>query len=97
MDILSTINQKEFFIIFKYSPYCPISKWQEYAFDQWISNQKVEFIKINVITERDASNFVAEKFNIKHESPQIILFNNGKPIYHASHNNIDLNKIESLI
>ena len=28
---------------------------------------------------------IAEKFEIKHESPQVLLFNNGKAVWNASH------------
>ncbi len=36
---------------------------------------------IRVIESRPASNLVAEKTGIKHESPQFILFKEGKPVF----------------
>jgi len=97
VDIFDEIKSNNNFIIFKYSPYCPISQFQEFAFDEWIKHQAVKYTKINVITQRDISNAIANIFNIKHESPQIIFFIDGTPVYHASHNNINLNKIESML
>ena len=36
---------------------------------------------IRVVEARPASNLVEEKTGIKHESPQVILFQDGKPVF----------------
>jgi bacillithiol system protein YtxJ len=40
---------------------------------------------ILVIEDRDVSDEVEERFGIRHESPQAILFVNETPVWHASH------------
>lgn len=43
---------------------------------------------LNVITHREASNNIASKLNVRHESPQAILMHKGEVIWHASHGKI---------
>jgi bacillithiol system protein YtxJ len=97
MNKLDKIRIAEKIIIFKFSPSCPISLRKESEFDDWVSQREIEYVKVNVISERDISNKIAEIFNIKHESPQIIFIENGKPAYFASHYDIDLKYLESLL
>lgn len=97
MDILNFIDEKNDFVVFKYSPYCPISQRQEYIFDKWCKEKQIDYVKINVITQREISNKIAEKYNIKHQSPQIIVIKNKVPVYHSSHDNINYDEIESLL
>lgn len=39
---------------------------------------------IRVVESRPASNSVAERTGIRHESPQVILFRNGEPVFEAN-------------
>ncbi len=39
---------------------------------------------IRVVESRPASNLVAEKTGIRHESPQVILFHDGSPVFEAN-------------
>lgn len=48
---------------------------------------------IDVINSREVSNYLAEKLNLRHESPQAILLANGKVIWHNSHSAIKSTKI----
>jgi len=43
------------------------------------------------------SNYLAERFSVRHESPQAIVLKNGKCIYHASHLSISISDIEGLL
>ncbi|HEX7005144.1 MAG TPA: monothiol bacilliredoxin BrxC family protein [Trueperaceae bacterium] len=43
---------------------------------------------IRVVEARAASNLVAEKTGIKHESPQVILFRDGQPVFDVDNWNI---------
>lgn len=99
---LKTIEEFECFIkndikkneklIFKYSPICPISRRIEREFDEWYKNLNTDLglIKINVIASRTLSNYIADFFNITHESPQLIWLNQKNSVKaDTSHYNID--------
>jgi bacillithiol system protein YtxJ len=80
------LKQEDQFFLLKHSLTCPIShaayqEYQKYAGD----NQTVPTYYLAVQDARPLSNEVAEKFEIKHESPQALLIKNGEAIWNASH------------
>jgi bacillithiol system protein YtxJ len=48
-------------------------------------NPAVPCAAIMVIEDREISDNVEERFGIRHESPQAILIDNEKAVWHASH------------
>jgi bacillithiol system protein YtxJ len=80
------LNKEEKFYLLKHSLTCPIShaayqEYQKFADE----NQDVPTYYLAVQDSRSLSDAIAEKFQIKHESPQAILFSNGNPLWNASH------------
>ena len=79
--------------IFKYSPYCTISFVADNVLKLWFKRldeeTEVKVLKVNVITARQLSNGIAEKYNIRHESPQLIWLNqSGEVQWQGSHHRI---------
>ena len=54
------------------------------------------FYYLDLLNHRDISNEIAQKFSVVHQSPQIVVIENGQVIHHASHDNIDLSLILAL-
>ena len=53
---------------------------------------------VNVVviqTHRHLSNAIATRTGIRHESPQAFVLRDGKPVYHASHYDIEAQHIEA--
>jgi len=50
---------------------------------------------LDLLTHRELSNEIARRFEIMHQSPQIILLQNGKITLHASHEEINCELIKS--
>lgn len=97
-DLKEAINQSENtkIAIFKHSTRCFISKTVLKNFEKEVSQNpdtNIVFYFLDLIKYRDLSNKIAEDFNVRHESPQLIVFENGKPITDASHQNISLSVI----
>ena len=44
---------------------------------------------LDLLNFRDISNRIASMFNVRHQSPQILMIKDGNSIYNASHENID--------
>ncbi|WP_110927250.1 bacillithiol system redox-active protein YtxJ [Bacillus massiliglaciei] len=78
--------EKDRFLLIKHSLTCPVSGE---AFDQYQKyieeHSEVPTAYLAVQHARPLSNYIAETFNIKHESPQAILFEKGKPVWNESH------------
>ena len=52
---------------------------------------EIEFYYLDVIAFRELSRMAAEKLDVSHQSPQLLMIKNGKCVYHASHLFISLN------
>lgn len=89
-EIFNSSNDKPV-ILFKHSVTCPIS------FDVYneVSSVGKDIYLVIVQSARAISNLIAEKTNIRHESPQAIILKNGVPVYHASHYDISSGDIEN--
>jgi bacillithiol system protein YtxJ len=86
-------------VFFKHSTICPISdisfKKMEAALDDFSRKSKVYLIK--VIEERPFSNYIAEKLDVTHQSPQILVVKEGKCIFSESHLQIQPQEIFNLL
>jgi bacillithiol system protein YtxJ len=51
-------------------------------------NQHLKVYYLDLLNYRDISNEIAVKFQVMHQSPQLIVVRNGTAVHHASHNDI---------
>lgn len=77
-------------VIFKHSTRCGISATVLSRFEKIHQDKKegIDFYLLDLLNYRSISNEIAERFKITHQSPQIIVFENGKVQTHASHYDI---------
>ena len=82
-------------IIFKHSTRCQISKIVLKNFEKEVANsdKEVEYYFLDLIKYRPISNEIADQFGITHQSPQMIVLENGKAVKDASHQSISVNLI----
>src|SRR5687767_10220138 len=78
-------------VLFKHSTSCGISS----GVVREVSRLAADVNVVVVQTHRDISNSVATRTGIRHESPQAIVLVEGKPVYHASHYDIEAAHIEA--
>ena len=50
-----------------------------------IENTNFDYYFLDIIKYRTMSNAIADRFKIRHESPQLLVFKNGKVIADDSH------------
>ena len=50
---------------------------------------ELEFYFLDLIRYRSISDQIAEEFNVRHQSPQVIVLRDGQVIYHTSHHLIN--------
>ena len=79
-------------VLFKHSTRCSISHMAKGRLES-SSEGAPEIYYLDLIRYRDISNEIAERFNVRHESPQIIIIKDGKAVYNASHGGISMNEI----
>ena len=86
-------------LLFKHSPRCGVSihALKQLQKDWGYNSEKVAVYLINVLENREISNNVSARFNVQHESPQILLIKNGKSIGNASHWEVSIETINGWI
>lgn len=94
----SYMENKKAVILFKHSTRCSISSTAKFRLENSLkSNSDFIVYYLDLLKNRELSNYLAERFSIRHESPQAIVLKNGKCIYHASHLSISINDMEEAL
>lgn len=83
--------------IFKHSTTCGVSRMVLKSFEkEYTENDEVKLYFLDLRKHRDVSNAVANELNVHHESPQLIVLQNKEVLHHASHQDINAEKIAEL-
>ncbi|MEO6906019.1 MAG: bacillithiol system redox-active protein YtxJ [Ginsengibacter sp.] len=84
-------------VIFKHSTRCSISSMAKNRLDRKEAPDGIKFYLLDLIKFRGLSNRIAENFHVSHQSPQVLVINNGKCVYDESHSGIDFGEIEAAV
>ncbi len=86
-------------LIFKHSTRCTVSAMAKRAFERdWDTiPAQVNFYFLDLISHRNVSAYIAEIFQVHHESPQLLLIKDGECILDASHSDISADEVAELI
>ena len=93
-------SKKHPVLIFKHSTRCSISRA---ALDRLERNWKSENVAplktyyLDLLSYRKVSNQVAEYFGVEHESPQVLIVKDGKPMHVRSHLSIGFDEISQAL
>ena len=76
--------------IFKHSTRCGISSMVIKQFENSFNlpDDNIDLYYLDLLQHRDISNAIAQKFEVAHQSPQLIVLKNKKVIAHDSHHGI---------
>ena len=73
-------------VIFKHSTRCGISSSVLRKFEQQFDNDSAVALHfLDLLNYRSISNEIAERFDIAHQSPQLLVIKNGVVVAHDSH------------
>ncbi|MFY7732225.1 MAG: bacillithiol system redox-active protein YtxJ [Bacteroidia bacterium] len=103
IEQLEEINKASFeapVMIFKHSTSCSISSSALNRVERnWNNEQddvKVKPFYLDLIAYRNVSNEIAKKWNIEHQSPQVLIIKKGACIYTETHMGINYEEIINL-
>lgn len=90
LDALAQENSP--FIVFKHSTRCSVSSMakRNLEFDFSLLPQGFPLYYLDLISYREISNAIADKWQVRHESPQLLLLKGDSCLYNASHQDIEL-------
>ncbi|MBK9015765.1 MAG: bacillithiol system redox-active protein YtxJ [Saprospiraceae bacterium] len=86
-------------LIFKHSTRCSISYMAQHRLEgSWdLPASQIEPFYLDLISYRNISNEIASRFEVFHESPQILVIKNGECILDASHLDISVEEIKEVL
>jgi bacillithiol system protein YtxJ len=96
LDQAISRSDKEPVFLFKHSTTCPISSGAHQAVEKFEQSDEAcpPIYMVRVIEERPVSNEIAQRFDVQHKSPQMLLVKNGSCIWTASHHGINQDKLK---
>lgn len=99
LNELIELSHQQTVLIFKHSTRCSISRFvlknfeNEYDF----SEEELQSYFLDLLEYRNISNEIANRFEVMHQSPQILLIKDGKCIYHESHDRINVENFKRFV
>jgi bacillithiol system protein YtxJ len=76
-------------ILFKHSPICPISSRALAEWERFLEGHPdAPSLFVDVIADRAVARGLAQACGVPHQSPQAIVFRDGRPVWDASHDAI---------
>lgn len=90
LPALEKASKTKTVVIFKHSTRCGISRMVLRNFEGTydIDPDKMDLYFLDLLAYRDVSDEVGYKFQVLHQSPQLIVIKNGTAVAHASHHGI---------
>lgn len=89
LDRISEDSQDRAQVIFKHSTRCSISRVALSRFDRNQPSGEATYHLLDLLEYRSISHAIAERFGVMHESPQVLIIQEGKCVYHANHLDIE--------
>ena len=79
-------------VFYKHSRTCGVSARSKYMLEgEWdFAEDDIEFYYLDLLAYRYISKEIADRFGIRHQSPQIIIVKNGEAVYDISHHRISV-------
>ena len=98
LDVIAEKSKTKTQLVFKHSTRCGISRM---VMNQFVSDYNVDVVAdlyyLDLLSYRDVSNEVGYKFQVMHQSPQLLVLRNGVVVAHASHGAINELSIERFV
>jgi bacillithiol system protein YtxJ len=103
VEQLETIKEESYnypVLILKHSTTCSISGTALNRLERNWKQEKVGELKpyyLDLLRYRPISNEIANLFKVEHQSPQVLIIQNGECVYNASHFDISFAELEGAV
>jgi len=96
-EFTKVLNNEPVFFLLKHSLTCPISATAESEYEQFSQHSEVPCYELFVQDARDLSNQVASDYDVRHQSPQAILFKDQQVAWHDSHGAVTKQRLKKAV
>lgn len=97
LDFIESKSVRKTQVIFKHSTRCGVSRMvlNQFVDAYNLTEKDLDLYYLDLLNHRDVSNEIAAKFQVMHQSPQLLVIKNGVVVAQDSHgalNAIDLSR-----
>lgn len=99
LDEITEISKTKPVAIFKHSTRCGISNMviKQFEREYEIPENSLDLYYLDLLNHRDISDEIASRFQVFHQSPQLLIIKNGIAVFDASHQGIQAFQLEKYI
>ena len=72
-------------IVYKHSPICSLCTWSIEEVADFAESADVTVQQVDVLRQRSLSQGIEAHFGVRHESPQVLIIDDGRVTWHGSH------------
>ncbi len=84
-------------IIYKHSPSCSLSLVAAQEVARLLREDGLTVHQLDVFAQRPLSNDIESHFGVRHESPQVLILEDGQLVWHASHRAVTAERIRAAL
>ncbi|WP_100331873.1 bacillithiol system redox-active protein YtxJ [Bacillus xiapuensis] len=84
-DFERLLEENDRFFLMKHSSTCPVSANAFHEVQSFLTEEKEKGYYLTVQDSRELSNYIADKFAVIHQSPQVFLIIDGQAAWNESH------------
>jgi len=97
--VIDQVSQTKPVVLFKHSTRCSISRFALKRFDNDynFTEDKMDWYLLDLLNYREISNEISKRYNVLHQSPQIIVIKEGKAVFSATHDAINVEDLKQFI
>jgi len=101
LQAIRTGSGRRAVLVFKHSPICPVSHRAEAELETFLAElaapAELAVARIDVIAQRPLARGLTALLEVRHESPQALLFEAGELVWHGSHGSLTRERFARLL
>ncbi|MFN3640136.1 MAG: bacillithiol system redox-active protein YtxJ [Flavobacterium sp.] len=99
LNELIELSHQQPVVIFKHSTRCSISRFVLKSFENEYDFSEEELLPyfLDLLSNRNISNEITTRFEVMHQSPQILLIKDGVCVFDSSHENIHVESLRKYL
>lgn len=84
-------------VLYKHSPSCSLCAWSILEVRQFAEQEEVDVHLIDVFAQRPLAQAIESQFGVRHESPQVLILEDGALRWHASHRAVSAKRLRAAL
>lgn len=84
-------------ILYKHSPTCSLCSWSIREVERFAEQEGVDVHLIDVFANRPLARAIEDHLGVRHESPQVLIVEDGAVRWHASHRALKAERLQAAL